>query len=127
MDAPSGGVRPVVSRACRLRAEENPGGLLPAGSLATTEEGAGESRRNEARGADSGTISRAQDFDQEARRVVPGDSAALSRRESRHVPAVCRRPDAFSARPAELPARGCVDGANQPGALGTLAGIVARE
>src|SRR5580698_4944245 len=116
MDAPVGGARPAVSHAGGLRIAADLRGLLPADPLAGIKKSAGEPRRSEARGNHSGTISRAKDFDETAGRRFAGDPAAHARRTTFDYAAIRRGLHAAAARPAQLPPRGSVDGAHQPGA-----------
>ncbi len=62
MGAPAGRARPRLSRAGGLRNPQNPRRVLPAHPFAAAEKGAGEPRRSQARGADSGAVSGAQRF-----------------------------------------------------------------
>src|ERR1700733_16100262 len=102
MDAPAGGTRSVVSHAGGIRIAAVLRGFLPADSLAGAEEGARESRRSQARGNDSGAISGAQNFDEEARGCFASDPAAHARGAIVHHFAICRGFHAAAARPAEL-------------------------
>src|SRR5271170_7502339 len=126
MDAPAGGARPAVSHAGGLRIAAHLRGLLPADPLAGIEKSAGESRRGQARGNDSGAVSGAQDFDETAGRRFASDPAALARGATFDHAAIRRRFHALAARPAQLPTRGSMDGADQFGAFGAGAGAFAR-